>query len=145
MPDNDTWWPAWEPRMLSILRFVVGLTFLEHGTSKLFGFPVSPMFAHLQLASLLGVQGMIELIGGGLICIGLFTRPVAFILSGDMAVAYFMAHFPKNFFPSLNGGDAAILYCFIFFYLFVAGAGVWSLDRLLFVQRSPRLSATARV
>ena len=102
------------------------------------------MFAHLHLASLLGVQGVIELVGGALVCIGLFTRPAAFILSGDMAVAYFMAHFPKSFFPAVNGGDAAILYCFIFFYLFVAGPGVWSLDRLL-TPRSARLSTTARV
>jgi putative oxidoreductase len=145
LPDHDNWRLPWEPRALSLLRFIAGLTFLEHGTSKLFGFPLSPMFAHLHLASLLGVQGVIELVGGGLVCIGLFTRPVAFILSGDMAVAYFMAHFPKNFFPSLNGGDAAILYSFVFLYLFVAGAGVWSLDRQLFAPRSARLSATARV
>jgi putative oxidoreductase len=141
--DNSTWL-VWQPRMLSVLRFVAGLTFLEHGTSKLLGFPPSAMFAHLHLASLIGVQGVIELLGGALVCVGLFTRPVAFILSGDMAVAYFMAHFPKNFFPSLNGGDAAILYCFIFFYLFVAGAGVWSLDGLL-APRSARISRAARV
>ena len=102
------------------------------------------MFAHLHLASLIGVQGVIELVGGALVCIGLFTRPAAFILSGDMAVAYFMVHFQKGFFPALNGGDAAILYCFIFFYLFVAGAGVWSLDRLL-APRSARISGAARV
>ena len=143
MADNSTWL-AWEPRMLSVLRFVAGLTFLEHGMSKLFGFPPSAMFAHLHLASLIGVQGVIELLGGALVCVGLFTRPAAFILSGDMAVAYFMAHFPKNFFPSLNGGDAAILYCFIFFYLFVAGAGAWSLDRLL-TPRTARISRVARV
>jgi putative oxidoreductase len=145
LSDTNTSWLAWEPRMLSVLRFVAGLTFLEHGTSKLLGSPASPIFAHLHLASLIGAQGVIELIGGVLVCIGLFTRPAAFILSGDMAVAYFMAHFPKSFFPSLNGGDAAILYCFIFFYLFVAGAGVRSLDRLLFAPRSTHLSATARV
>jgi putative oxidoreductase len=103
------------------------------------------MFAHLHLASLLGVQGVIEVVGGALICAGLFTRPTAFILCGDMAVAYFMAHFPKSFFPAVNGGDAAILYCFIFLYLSVAGAGVWSLDRMLFATRSARLSAAAGV
>ena len=145
MLDNSTRWLPWEPRALSVLRFVVGLCFVDHGTAKLFGFPPVAMFAHLHLASLLGVQGVIELIGGALICVGLFTRPVAFILSGDMAAAYFMAHFPKSFFPAVNGGDAAILYCFIFLYLFVAGAGVWSLDRLLFAQRSTRLAAAARV
>ncbi len=109
--------------MLSILRFVAGLGFLDHGTSKLFGFPHVAAVRHLHLTSLIGLQGVIELVGGVLVCVGLFTRPTAFILSGDMAVAYFMAHFPKSFFPALNGGDAAILYCFIFFYLFVAGGG----------------------
>ncbi len=143
MADNATWL-TWEPRMLSVLRFVAGLCFLDHGTEKLLGFPPAAMFAHLHLASLIGVQGVIELVGGALVCIGLFTRPAAFILSGDMAVAYFMVHFQKGFFPALNGGDAAILYCFIFFYLFVAGAGVWSLDRLL-APRSARISRAARV
>jgi putative oxidoreductase len=121
----------WAQRVLSILRFVVGLCFFEHGLSKLFGFPHVPMFDHLHLFSLIGLQGVIELIGGALVCLGLFTRPAAFILSGDMAVAYFMAHFPKNFFPDVNGGDAAILYCFIFFYIFFAGPGPWSLDHAL--------------
>jgi putative oxidoreductase len=144
LPSNDTWWLAWEPRMLSVLRFVAGLCFLEHGTSKLFGFPPAAMFAHLHLVSLLGVQGLIELIGGALVCVGLFTRPAAFILSGDMAVAYFMVHFQKSFFPALSGGDGAILYCFIFLYVFVAGAGAWSLDRLL-TPPSARLSTAARV
>ena len=129
MPNTTSLRLAWEPRVLSILRFVAGLAFLEHGLSKLFGFPHAAAFDHLHLASLLGVQGVIELVGGSLVCVGLFTRPTAFILSGDMAVAYFMAHFPKSFFPALSGGDGAILYCFIFFYLAVAGGGVWSLDR----------------
>ena len=143
LPDNRTWL-VWEPRMLSVLRFVAGLAFLDHGTAKLLGFPPVAMFAHLHLASLLGVQGVIELVGGALVCIGLFTRAAAFILSGDMAVAYFMVHFPKSFFPAVNGGDAAILFCFIFFYVFVAGPGAWSLDRLL-TPRSARLSTAARV
>jgi putative oxidoreductase len=128
--DAASWQLAWEQRVLSLVRFVVGLAFLEHGLSKLFGFPHSPNFDHLTLFSLLGLQGVIEVVGGALICVGLFTRIVAFILSGDMAVAYFMSHAPRNFFPALNGGDAAILYCFIFFYFFVAGGGAWSLDRL---------------
>jgi putative oxidoreductase len=144
LPTNDTWWLAWEPRMLSVLRFVAGLCFVEHGTSKLFAVPPAAMFAHLHLASLIGVQGFIELIGGSLICLGLFTRIVGFILSGDMAVAYFMVHFQKSYFPALSGGDAAILYCFIFFYLFVAGGGAWSLDRLL-MPRPARVSTAARV
>jgi putative oxidoreductase len=140
VPDNNRWWLSWEPRALSLLRFVTGLAFLDHGTAKLFGFPTMPMFAHLHLASLIGVQGIIEVIGGALICVGLFTRPVAFILCGDMAVAYFMSHSPKSFFPAVNNGDAAILYCFIFLYLFVAGPGVWSLDRRR-ARQPARLSA----
>jgi len=140
MPDIDTRWSAWEPRALSLLRVVAGLMFLQTGMAKLFGFPTVPMFAHLHFASLLGVQGVIEVVGGALICVGLFTRPVAFILCGDMAVAYFMRHFPNSFFPAINGGTAAILYCFIFLYLFVAGGGVWSLDRWR-ARQTARLSA----
>ena len=121
----------WTPRVLSLLRFVAGLAFFEHGLSKLFGFPPVPAFAHLHLVSLLGAQGVIELVGGALVCVGLFTRPAAFIMSGDMAAAYFMVHFQKSFFPELSGGDAAILFCFIFFYIFFAGPGPWSLDYVL--------------
>ena len=121
---------SWSPRMLSVLRIVTGLLFLEHGTQKLFAFP-GPGPA---LTSLLVVQSLLELVGGILILIGLFTRPVAFILAGDMAVAYFMAHAPRGFFPTLNGGQLAILFCFVFLYLFVAGGGVWSVDE----QRSSR-------
>jgi len=118
---------SWSPRMLSVLRIITGLLFMEHGTQKLFGFPSSPNPGP-ALLSLLGVQGILELIGGLLILIGFRTRPVAFILAGDMAVAYFMAHAPRGFFPVLNGGQLAILYCFVFLYLFVAGGGVWSVD-----------------
>jgi putative oxidoreductase len=118
---------SWSPRMLSVLRIMTGLLFMEHGTQKLFGFPPSPNPGP-ALLSLLGVQGILELIGGLLILIGFLTRPVAFILAGDMAVAYFMAHAPRGFFPVLNGGQLAILYCFVFLYLFVAGGGVWSVD-----------------
>ncbi|ASY65350.1 hypothetical protein SJ05684_b43680 (plasmid) [Sinorhizobium sojae CCBAU 05684] len=102
------------------------LLFLKHGTQKLFNFPPAP--EPMQLSALFLVQGLIEVIGGILLAIGLFTRPVAFILSGNMAVAYFMAHAPQNFFPVLNQGDAAILYCFIFLYFFFAGGGAWSVD-----------------
>ena len=116
------------PEMLSIARIVVGLLFLEHGSAKLLGFPMTPM-PQPALMSLLGLQGVIELVGGALLAAGFLTRPVAFILAGDMAVAYFMAHAPKNLFPILNGGDAAILYCFIFLLFFVAGPGRWSVDR----------------
>ena len=109
---------------------MTGLLFLEHGTQKLLGFPPSE-HAGPTLFSLIGVQGILELVGGLLILIGLFTRPVAFILAGDMAVAYFMAHAPKNFFPTLNGGQLAILFCFVFLYLVFAGAGPWSADEHL--------------
>jgi putative oxidoreductase len=114
------------PETLSILRIVIGLLFLEHGTSKLFGFPSSPM-AMPAMGTLHWFQGLIEIAGGALFALGLFTRPVAFILAGDMAVAYFMAHAPRGFFPMLNGGDAAILYCFIFLLYFVAGPGRWAI------------------
>ena len=118
---------TWAPRMLSILRIMTALLFLEPGTQKLLGFPPSPNPGP-ALFSLLGVQGVIEIVGGLLLALGLFTRPVAFILSGDMAVAYWMAHAPQSFFPVLNRGDAAILYCFVFLYLAFAGGGPWSLD-----------------
>ncbi|HEX3497893.1 MAG TPA: DoxX family protein [Stellaceae bacterium] len=125
--DKSNDYDVWGPRVLTLLRIVVGLLFLEHGTQKLFGFPPSANPAP-ALMSLGGIQGIIELVGGALIVLGLFTRPVAFILSGDMAVAYFMSHFPKGFFPIANRGDAAILYCFVFLFLAVAGGGAWSLD-----------------
>jgi putative oxidoreductase len=120
-------WEQWSPRMLSILRVMTGLQFMEHGTQKLFGFPPSS-FPGPTLFSLLGFQGVLEVVGGLLILLGLFTRPTAFVLAGNMAVAYFMAHAPKSFFPALNGGDAAILFCFVFLYLAVAGGGEWSVD-----------------
>lgn len=115
----------------SVLRIVAALLFLQHGSAKLLHVPYQAMFAHLQLTSLLGVQGVIELVGGGLLAIGLFSRPVAFLLCGDMAVAFFKAHFPKSWLPLLNGGDLAVLFCFTFLYLCVAGPGPWSLDALL--------------
>ena len=119
----------WVPRMLTLLRIVVALLFIEHGTQKLFGFP-PPAHPASALLPLAWAQGAIEFIGGALMLIGLFTRPVAFILAGDMAVAYFMSHAPRGFFPMLNGGDAAILYCFVFLYLAAAGGGPWSADAL---------------
>jgi len=118
---------VWAPRILTVLRIMVGLLFLEHGTQKILGFPPSANPGP-ALLSLGGIQGLIELVGGVLIVLGLFTRPVAFILCGDMAVAYFMSHAPASFFPMTNRGDAAILYCFVFLYLAVAGGGPWSLD-----------------
>jgi putative oxidoreductase len=123
--------PIWEPRVLSVVRIVVGLLYLEHGLGKIFDFPAAPNHHPYVLFSLVpGLAGLLEAVGGALIAVGLFTRPVAFILSGEMAFAYFMSHAPKSFFPLLNGGEAAILYCFIFLYFFAVGAGVWSLDQL---------------
>jgi putative oxidoreductase len=120
---------AWAPRILSVLRIVTGLLFIEHGTMKFFNFPPSEMFAGgVELVSLIGLAGILELVGGALIILGLFTRPVAFILSGEMAVAYFMAHAGQSFFPVINQGESAILFCFIFLYLACAGAGPWSVD-----------------
>jgi putative oxidoreductase len=122
----------WEPLVLSIVRIVVGLLFMEHGLSKIFNFPPTPNHAPYVLLSLVpGLAGILESVGGLLIVLGLLTRPVAFILSGEMAFAYFMSHAPRNVFPLLNAGDAAILYCFIFLYFAVAGGGAWSLDRVL--------------
>lgn len=116
----------WAPRVLSIVRIVAGLIFMAHGTQKLLGFPVSDM--HPPMFSIFWFAGVIELVAGALITVGLFTRPAAFIASGSMAFAYFMAHAPQSFFPALNGGDAAILYCFFFLYLVFAGPGEWSVD-----------------
>ncbi|MGN7871742.1 DoxX family protein [Paracoccus sp. 22332] len=118
----------WGPRVLSILRIVAALIFMLHGTSKLLGFPPSDMSPAFM--SLSWIAGLLELIGGALLALGLWTRPVAFILSGEMAFAYFIAHAPKSFFPVLNGGDAAILYCFVFFYIVFAGPGPWSVDAM---------------
>jgi putative oxidoreductase len=118
------------PYILSVLRIVVALLFIEHGLQKYFGFPS----AGPPMRALLYVQGVIEIVGGILLLIGVYTRVVAFILAGDMAVAYFMAHFPRSFFPAVNGGDAAVLFCFVFFYFFFAGGGAWSLDRTALKQ-----------
>ena len=119
---------TWSPRLLAVLRIVTGLLFLEHGTAKLLGLPHVAMFDGLQLLSLMGLAGVLELGGGLLIALGLFTRPVAFILSGQMAVAYFMAHAPQAFLPLVNQGELAVLYCFVFLYLFIAGPGAFSFD-----------------
>ena len=137
MAASDSFLVTWSPRVLSILRIIVGLLFLEHGTSKYLSFPVSPSTGVAPM-TLPGINGIIELIGGVLIVLGLFTRPVAFILAGDMAVAYFIAHSPRGFFPLLNGGELAIVYCFVFLYLAVAGGGVWSLDHLRAAKRVSR-------
>ena len=119
----------WEPYVLSLLRLIVGLLFLEHGLGKLFNFP--PGTLHPAAFQLLWFAGIIESVGGLLIALGLFTRAAAFVTSGEMAIGYFLLHAPKSPFPLVNGGDAAVLFCFVFFYLFFAGGGAWSLDRLL--------------
>jgi putative oxidoreductase len=121
----------WSPTLLSVLRIVSALLFMEHGSSKLFGVPPSGMAGHFNLLSMSGFSGVLEFFGGVLLAIGLFTRITAFILSGEMAVAYFMVHAPNNFFPMVNKGELAVLYCFVFLYLAAAGGGPWSLDRLL--------------
>ena len=122
-----TWLSRWQPQLLAILRIVAGLLFLEHGLSKFFGFPV-PFPMH-PLPPLLLAAGAIELVGGFLIAIGLFTRLAAFIASGEMAVAYWMQHVPSGgFWPLANKGEGAILFCFIFLYLAAAGAGAWGID-----------------
>lgn len=119
----------YQPQALAVLRIMTALLLMEHGTQKLLGFPASTMEGGGgELSGLMLVAGILEAFGGFLILIGFLTRPVAFILCGFMAVAYFMAHAPQNFFPVNNMGDAAILYCFIFLYLFFAGPGVWSVD-----------------
>jgi len=120
---------VWAPRALALLRIVTALLFMEHGAQKLLGFPPLPEGRSMpELFTLFWFAGFLELVGGFLVLIGFLTRPVAFILSGEMAVAYWMAHAPNSFYPALNGGDAAILYCFIFLYFAAAGPGAFSVD-----------------
>jgi putative oxidoreductase len=121
----------WAPRALSVLRIYTGLLLLAHGTAKILGFPVVPSFANVQINSLTGASGLIELIGGALFTIGLFTRPVAFILSGFAAVAYFMVSAPKGFHPILNNGELPSLFSFVFIYFVFAGPGPWSVDAMM--------------
>jgi len=137
---EKTFWDAWSPRVLSVLRMVVALLFIEHGMQKLVGFP--PGGGPVPVSSLPGAAGIIELVGGTLLLVGLLTRPAAFIMSGEMAVAYFMAHAPKSPFPAVNQGEPAVLFCFFFLYYVFAGAGSWSLDALLWkkpaaISRTP--------
>lgn len=125
MPLTDTL-DAWRPAVLSLLRIVAAVLFFEHGTQKILGVPEA---THVpEVFSLSWVAGMLEMVGGALLIAGAFTRPVAFVLSGEMAFAYWIAHAPKSPFPVLNGGDAAILFCFVFLYLVFAGGGSWSVD-----------------
>jgi putative oxidoreductase len=119
----------WNERMLSVFRIVAGLIFITAGTTKLFGYPASPVpMPSIELLSEMGIGAILETLGGLAIVLGLFTRPIAFVLAGEMAVAYFQFHAPAGFFPTYNGGVSAVLYCFFFLYLTVAGGGSWSLD-----------------
>ena len=120
----------WSPYLLSVLRIVAAFTFITHGTQKLFAFPVLELRNPVPLLSLFGVAGALELVGGSLLLLGLFTRPVAFLLSGEMAVAYFVAHASRSFWPILNGGEVVVLFCFLWLFLAAAGPGPWSLDAL---------------
>jgi putative oxidoreductase len=137
MADLDSFLSRWTPRVLSVMRIVVALLFMQHGAQKLFGFLALPGAATPPLLSLMGVAGVLEFFGGLLVMLGLFTRPAAFILSGQMAVAYFMAHAPKGFWPIQNKGDLAVIWCFVFLYLAFAGGGEWSLDRAWRKRSSP--------
>jgi putative oxidoreductase len=138
-PDLATRWRSWAPYLLSILRMVAAFVFIQHGSTKLLGLPepVMPGGGTAALASLPGFAGILELAGGALLLLGLFTRPVAFLLAGEMAVAYFMSHAPQGFWPVLNKGEPAALYCFIWLYLSSAGPGPWSLDALRQRKRRP--------
>jgi putative oxidoreductase len=128
MKKLDLFLAANGPRILSLTRIVIAYLFIQHGTQKLFAYPVNQPRDPVELFSLLGVAGLLELVGGLMILLGIFTRPVALILSGEMAVAYFLRHAPQGFWPGFNGGDLAMFYCFFFLYLAVAGPGPWSLD-----------------
>lgn len=121
--------------MLSLLRIVTAICFILHGTQKLFGFPPSDHPMQIQLMSQFGLAGILETFGGLAILLGIFTRPVAFLLAGEMAVAYFQVHFPKSIYPVQNGGESPVLFCFIFLYLCVAGGGTWSIDHMIASNR----------
>jgi len=129
-PNLVSKWPTWAPQLLSVLRIVAAFMFMLAGSSKLFAFPVGmpPDGSTAKFMSQIWIGGVLEVFGGGLILLGLFTRPVAFILSGEMAVAYFQFHFPQGFWPTVNGGVDAALYCFVWLYFSAAGAGPWSFD-----------------
>jgi len=138
----QTFVDVWSSRVQSVLRIVAAFLFMSHGMQKVLGFPIAP--AHpFNLFTLSGMAGALELVGGILLLLGLFTRPVAFILSGEMAFAYFLAHAPQNFWPLINRGELAVVYCFLFLYFAIAGGGVWSVDHWLRI-RSDESRAPAR-
>ena len=131
-PNIISKWSTWAQRLLSVLRIVAAFLFMQSGSMKLFAFPmgVPPNGGTVPLMSQAGLGGILELFGAALLLLGLFTRPVAFILAGEMAVAYFQFHFPQGFWPIMNGGTNAMLFCFLWLYFSAAGAGPWSLDAL---------------
>lgn len=136
--DPSPWWP-WTRRMLAVFRIVAGLIFISAGTTKVFGYPPGPPdLPAFDPLTQVGFGGLLEVVGGAAIVLGLFTRPVAFILAGEMAVAYFQFHAPASFFPTVNQGIPAVLYCFFFLYLVFAGAGAWSLDARIARSRKTR-------
>ena len=120
----------WAPYLQSVLRIVVAFLFIAHGTQKFFGFPAADVRATVPLLSQLGLASVLEMVGGSLLLLGLFTRPIAFVLAGEMAVAYFTAHAPRGFWPLVNRGEPAVLFCFTWLYFAAAGPGPWSLDAL---------------
>ncbi len=126
----DNFLAAWQPRVLSILRIVTAFLFMQHGAQKIFGFPAEQRYP-FDITSLSGIAGVLELFGGALLLIGLFTRPVAFLLSGLMAFAYFLVHAPQGFWPLNNAGELAALFSFVFLYIWTAGGGAWSVDNLI--------------
>ena len=130
MPGPNTLVEIWALRLLAILRIVVAVNFISHGTQKVFGVPSVQPFPGFPLTSVLGIAGLIEIVFGPFLLFGLFTRPIAFVLCGEMAVAYFRTHLPQNLWPLLNGGEITVTYCFLFLYLVAAGSGSWSLDHL---------------
>lgn len=144
---DSAFFNSWQPRALAVLRIVTAYLFLQHGTAKLLGIPAIEMFkGGVPLMSMIGVAGLLEIVGGGLLLIGLFTRLTAFILCGEMAIAYFIGHANQGhvLVPMLNGGELAVLYCFIFLYLAVAGAGAWSVDAMrVHSSRSRRVGTTS--
>lgn len=140
--DLDNFRSAWEPRILSVLRVMTALLLIQFGMAKHFGFPVFEYLNNVQPFSLPWIAGLLELVGGALLLIGLFTSPVAFILSGLMAFAYFLGHAPRGFYPLTNGGNLAVLFCFVLLYFACAGGGAWSIDALL--RRKPHPGTVAK-
>ncbi len=125
----------WAPHLLAILRIITALLFIEHGLIKLFGYPPGAAPGAQAPFTLFWIAGLIETVGGWLLLVGLFTRPTAFVLAGEMAVAYFMVHARIGFFPAINAGEPAILFCFIFLYIAAAGPGSWSIDEMRAARR----------